>query len=61
MTSNNYFAREAVMKGQDKETEIQSKGNFNLSCCLSPGNGAMHHQCAISVHWGWQDVFQLQI
>lgn len=50
MTYNDYFAREAVMKGQGTETEIQSTGHFNLSCSLSPGNGAMHHQCEISVH-----------
>lgn len=43
------------------QTEIQSTGNFNLGCSLSPGNGAMHHECEVSVHWGWQDVFQLQI
>lgn len=49
MTYNNNFAREAVMKGQGTETEIQATGHFNLSCSLSPGNGAMH-QCEISVH-----------
>lgn len=38
MTYNHYFAREAVMKGQDTEIEIQSTGNFNLSGSLSPGN-----------------------
>ncbi len=59
MTYNNYSAREAVMKGQG--TDIQSTGDFDLSCSLSPGNGAMHHQCEIRVHWSRQHVFQLQI
>ncbi len=46
---------------KDRAQRFQSTGDFDLSCSLSSGNGAMHHQCEIRVHWSRQHVFQLQI
>ncbi len=59
----NWWLIITILQGRQLWKDRALRYNLQVisSCSLSSGNGAMHHQCEIRVHWSRQHVFQLQI